>query len=111
MIKDLGEKDKRKQHIKNKINEKNNFLKKKINEIMKLKINNPYLNGIAEEYKLYNEKNINNKLNQLDLLKILLQNLEELSLDSNLSCYKKREIEKDKKNINLQILEFEKQLF
>jgi hypothetical protein len=111
MIKDLGDKDKRKQHIKNKINEKNNFLKTKINEISKLQINNQYLDGISEEYKLYHEKNINNNLKQLDLLKILLQTLEETSISPNLSSYKKREIEKDKKNINFQILELEKQLF
>ena len=111
MIEDLGEKDQRKQHIKNKINEKHNFLKTKINEINKLKINNHYLDGIAEEYKIYNEKNINNNLKQVDLLKILLQTLEETSISPNLSSYKKREIEKDKKKINHQILELEKQLF
>ena len=58
MLKDLGEKDKRKQKIKNKINEKHNFLNTKIKEISKLKINNSYLDSIEEEYKLYHKKNV-----------------------------------------------------
>ena len=110
-MKDLGEKDKRKQKIKEKIDDNNKFLRRKIKEISTLKINNPYLNGIEEEYKLYNEKNINNNLKQIDLLKILLQTLEETSINPELSSYKKREIEKDKKNINYKIIELEKQLF
>ena len=96
-MKDLGEKDNRKQKIKNKIGEKHDFLKTKIKEINQLKINNPYLDGISEEYKLYHEKNINNNLKQIDLLKILLQTLEETSISPNLTSYKEREIEKDKK--------------
>ena len=111
MIKDLGEKDERKQKIKNKINEKHNFLNTKIKEISKLKINNSYLDGIEEEYKLYHKKNVNNNLKQIDLLKILLKTLEDESINSDLSNYKKREIEKDKKNINYKILELEQQLF
>jgi hypothetical protein len=111
MIKDLGEKDERKRKIKNKINEKNNFLNTKIKEISKLKINNSYLDGIEKEYKLYHQQNINNKLKQIDLLKILLQTLEEASISPTLTSYKEREIEKDKKNILYKILELEKQLF
>lgn len=111
MIKDLGEKDERKQKIKNKINEKHNFLNTKIKEISKLKINNSYLDGIEEEYKLYHKKNVNNNLKQIDLLKILLQTLEETSISPDLTIYKQREIEKDKKNILHKILELEKQLF
>ena len=110
-MKDLGEKDKQKQKIKNKIREKHDFLKIKNKEIGKLKINNPYLDGIEEEYKLYNKKNVNNNLKQIDLLKILLKTLEDESINSDLSNYKKREIEKDKKNINYKILELEQQLF
>ena len=110
MIKDLGEKDERKQKIKNKINEKHNFLNTKIKEISKLKINNSYLDGIEEEYKLYHKKNVNNNLKQIDLLKILLQTLEETSISPDLTIYKQREIEKDKKNILHKILELEKQL-
>jgi len=97
--------------IKNKINEKNNFLNTKIKEISKLKINNEYLDGIAKEYNLYHNNIINNILKQIDLLKILLQTLEENSINLNLSSYKKREIEKDKKNIIYNISKLEKQLF
>lgn len=111
MIKDLGEKDERKRKIKNKIIEKHNFLNTKIKEISKLKINNSYLDGIEEEYKLYHQKNVSNNLKQIDLLKILLQTLEETSINPDLTSYKKREIEKDKKNIKYKILELEKQLF
>ena len=111
MIKDLGEKDERKQKIKNKIKDKHNFLNTKIKEISKLKINNSYLHGIEEEYKLYHKKIINNNLKQIDLLKILLQTLEETSISPSLTSYKQREIEKDKKNIKHQILELEQQLF
>ena len=110
-MKDLGDKDERIDKIKNKINEKNNFLNTKIKEISKLKINNSYLDGIEEEYKLYHKNNVNNSLKQIDLLKILLQTLEETSISPNLSSYKKREIEKDTKNIKYKILELEKQLF
>jgi hypothetical protein len=110
-MKDLGEKDKRKQKIKNKISEKHDFLKTKIKEISKLKENNPYLDGISEEYKLYHEKKINDNLKQIDLLKILLQTLEETSISLNLTSYKEREIERDKKNINYKIVELEQQLF
>ena len=111
MIKDLGEKDELRRKLKNKINEKHNFLNTKIKEISKLKINNSYLDGIEEEYKLYHQKNVNNNLKQIDLLKILLKTLEDESINSDLSNYKKREIEKDKKNINYKILELEQQLF
>ena len=111
MIKDLGEKDERKQKIKNKINEKHNFLNTKIKEISKLKINNSYLDGIEEEYKLYHQKNVNNNLKQIDLLKILLQTIEETGISPDLTSYKKREIEKDKKNILHKIIELEQQLF
>ena len=111
MIKDLGEKDERKRKIKNKISEKHNFLNTKIKEISKLKINNSYLDGIEQEYKLYHQKNVNNNLKQIDLLKILLQTLEETSISPDLTSYKEREIEKDKKNILHKILELEKQLF
>jgi hypothetical protein len=111
MIKDLGEKDERKKKIKNKINEKHNFLNTKIKEISKLKINNSYLDGIEEEYNLYHQKNVNNNLKQIDLLKILLQTLEETSISPDLTSYKEREIEKDKKNILHKILELEQQLF
>lgn len=111
MIKDLGEKDERKQKIKNKIKEKHNFLNTKIKEISKMKINNSYLDGIETEYKLYHKKNINDNLKQIDLLTILLQTLEETSISPSLTNYKQREIEKDKKNIKYQILELEQQLF
>jgi len=111
MIKDLGEKDERRRKIKNKINEKHNFLNTKIKEISNLKINNSYLDGIEEEYKLYHQKNVNNNLKQIDLLKILLKTLEETSITSELTSYKKREIEKDKKNIKYKIVELEQQLF
>jgi hypothetical protein len=111
MIKDLGEKDERKQKIKNKINEKHKFLNTKIKEISTLKINNSYLHGIEDEYKLYYQKIVNNNLKQIDLLKLLLQTLEETSISPDLTTYKKREIEKDKKNIKYKILELEKQLF
>jgi len=111
MNEDLGEKDKRKQKIKNKISEKHNFLNTKIKEISKLKINNSYLDGIEEEYKLYHQRIVNNNLKQIDLLKILLQTLEETSITPDFTSYKKREIEKDKKNIKYKILELEKQLF
>ena len=111
MIKDLGEKDERKQKIKNKIKEKHNFLNTKIKEISKLKINNSYLDGIEEEYNLYHQKIVNNNLKQIDLLNILLQTLQETGITPNLTSYKKREIEKDKKNIKYKILELEKQLF
>jgi hypothetical protein len=108
---DLGDKDERIYKIKNKINEKNNFLNKKIKDIAISKKNNEYLHGIEEEYNLYHKNNVNNILKQIDLLKILLQTLEETSKTSNLSSYKKREIENDKKNINYKISELEKQLF
>jgi hypothetical protein len=62
MNEDLGEKDERKQKIKNKISEKHNFLNTKIKEISKLKINNSYLHGIEEEYKLYHQTIVNNNL-------------------------------------------------
>jgi hypothetical protein len=107
----LGDKDERINKIKNKINEKNNFLNTKIKEISKLKINNEYLHGIEEEYKLYHKKNVSNSLKQIDLLKILLQTLEETSITPNLSSYKKREIENDKKNILYNILKLENQNF
>ena len=110
-MKDLGEKDKRKQIIKQKIDDNNNFLRRKIKEIGTSNKNNPYLDGIAKEYKLYHQQNINNNLKQIDLLKILLQTLEETSITPDLTSYKKREIEKDKKNIKYQILELEQQLF
>jgi len=108
---DLGDKDDRIRKIKNKINEKNKFLNIKIKEIGESKKNNEYLYGIEEEYKLYHNNNVNNSLKQIDLLKILLQTLEETSISPNLSSYKKREIENDKKNINYKISELEKQLF
>ena len=111
MIKDLGEKDERRRKIKHKINEKHNFLNTKIKEISKLKINNSYLDGIEEEYNLYHQKNVNNNLKQIDLLKILLQTIEETSISPDLTSYKKREIEKDKKNIKYKIIELEQQLF
>jgi hypothetical protein len=111
MIKDLGEKDERKQKIKNKINDKHNFLNTKIKEISKLKINNSYLDSIEEEYKLYHKTNVSNNLKQIDLLKILLQTLQETSISPDLTIYKQREIEKDKKIILNKILELEKQLF
>ena len=41
----------------------------------------------------------------------LLQTLEETSISPDLTIYKQREIEKDKKNILHKILELEKQLF
>jgi hypothetical protein len=110
-MKNLGDKDEKIDKIKNKINEKNNFLNTKIKEISKLKINNEYLDGIAKEYNLYHNNIINNILKQIDLLKILLQTLEENSINLNLSSYKKREIEKDKKNIIYNISKLEEQLF
>ena len=111
MIKDLGEKDERKQKIKNKIKEKHNFLNTKIKEISKMKVNNLYLHDIETKYKLYHKQIINENLKQIDLLKILLQTLEETSISPNLTSYKQREIEKDKKNIKYKILELEQQLF
>ena len=110
-MKELGDKDERIDKIKNKINEKHNFLNTKIKEISKLKINNEYLHGIEEEYKLYHNNNVNNSLKQIDLLKILLQTLEENSTNPNLSSYKKREIENDKKNIIYNISKLEQQIF
>ena len=82
-----------------------------IEVIRKMKINNSYLDGIETEYKLYHKKIINDNLKQIDLLKILLQTLEETSISPSLTNYKQREIEKDKKNIKYQILELEQQLF
>jgi hypothetical protein len=110
-MKDLGDKDERIDKIKNKINEKHNFLNTKIKEISKLKVNNEYLDGIEEEYKLYHNNIVNNVLKQIDLLNILLQTLEENSINPNLSNYKKREIENDKKNIIYNISKLEEQLF